>query len=130
MSKEAESGGTPAPGRVQGPVAVRQRETRHRIDTAATLRLVNIAANIEGRITDISFGGCRIQTQRPIKVGIFCRVEIEFRVEGLPVRLAGVTQAIYDEFNVGIRFLEVSGRKREQLAQIIEEIRAQRTSPG
>ena len=44
-------------------------------------------------------------------------------MEGLPFRLAGVTQAIYDPFNVGIRFLDMSDRKREQLQQLIDEIR-------
>ena len=43
-------------------------------------------------------------------------------MDGLPFRLGGVTQAIYDPFNVGIRFLDVSERKREQLTQLIGEI--------
>jgi hypothetical protein len=50
-------------------------------------------------------------------------VETQFRLDGLPFRLAGVTQAIYDPFNVGIRFLDLSERMREQLAQLIEEIK-------
>jgi hypothetical protein len=37
-----------------------------------------------------------------------------------------VTQAIYDPFNVGIRFLDVSVRKREQLVQLIAEIKEMR----
>jgi hypothetical protein len=51
-------------------------------------------------------------------------VETEFRIEGLPFRLGGVTQAIYDPFNVGIRFLDMSERKLEQLLQLIDEIKA------
>ena len=76
-----------------------------------------------GRILDVSLGGCHIRTDRRFPVGIFRRVEVEFRIEGLPFRLAGVTQAIYDPFNVGIRFLDMSDRKREQLQQLIDEIR-------
>jgi hypothetical protein len=49
-------------------------------------------------------------------------VEVEFRIEGLPFRFGGVTQTIYDPFNVGIRFLDLSDRKREQLLHLIEEI--------
>ena len=43
---------------------------------------------------------------------------------GISFRLGGVIQAVHDRdrFNVGIRFLEMSERKREQLAQLIEEI--------
>lgn len=77
---------------------------------------------MNGRIIDLSPGGCHILTDRRFPVGVFRRVEVEFRVEGLPFRLGGVTQAIYDPFNVGIRFLDLSDRKREQLLQLIEEI--------
>lgn len=77
---------------------------------------------MQGRILDVSLGGCHIRTDSRFPVGIFRRVEVEFRIEGLPFRLAGVTQAIYDPFNVGIRFLDMSERKREQLQQLIDEI--------
>lgn len=101
----------------------RRSEARQDIDTCAVIRLVDLAADVHGRILDISTGGCRIRTDRPFPVGIFRRVETEFRIEGLPFRLAGVTQAVYDPLNVGIRFLDMSERKREQLLQLIEEIK-------
>lgn len=97
-------------------------EPRNNVDATAIIRLVNMGADIQGRILDISSGGCRIRTDRPLQLGIFRRVETEFRLEGLPFRIGGVTQAIYDKFNVGIRFLDMSDRKREQLLQLIEEI--------
>lgn len=97
-------------------------EPRNDVDATATIRLVNMGADIPGRILDISSGGCRIRTDRPFQVGIFRRVETEFRIKGLPFRLGGVTQTIYDPFNVGIRFVDMSDRKREQLLQLIEEI--------
>jgi len=40
----------------------------------------------------------------------------------MPFRLGGVTQAIHDRHTVGIRFLDMSSRKREQLELLIEEI--------
>ena len=105
-------------------------EPRHQLDTSAVIRLVNLAADIHGRILDISIGGCHIRTDRRFPVGIFRRIETEFRFEGLPFRLAGVTQAIYDPFNVGIRFLDMSARKMEQLLQLIEEIKAHPEANG
>lgn len=110
-------------------------EPRHPVDTSAEIWLVNLAANVRGRILDISTSGCHIQTDRRFPVGIFRRVETEFRIDGLPFRLGGVTQRIYDPFHVGIRFLDLSERKREQLLQLIEEIRAheeagERSNPG
>jgi hypothetical protein len=102
----------------------RRIEPRQEVDTRAVIRLVNLLADVTGRVIDISAGGCHIRTDSRFPVGVFRRVEAEFCIEGLPLRLAGVTQAIYDPFNVGIRFLDMSERKREQLLQLIEEIRA------
>lgn len=107
------------------PSAVRRQrrfEPRHEIETNAVIHLINLAADVNGRILDLSLGGCHIRTERRFPVGVFRRVEVEFRIEGLPFRLGGVTQAIYDPFNVGIRFLDLSDRKREQLLQLIDEI--------
>jgi hypothetical protein len=57
-------------------------------------------------------------------VGIYTRVETEFRLDGLPFRLDGVIQGARDgdARNVGIRFLEMSSRKQEQVEQLIEEL--------
>ena len=100
----------------------RRFEPRHEVETSAVIRLINLAADVHGRILDLSLGGCHIRTERRFPVGIFRRVEVEFRIEGLPFRLGGVTQAIHDSSNVGIRFLDMSDRKRDQLLQLIEEI--------
>jgi hypothetical protein len=72
----------------------------------------------------MSAGGCRIRTDERFPVGIYTRVETEFRLEGLPFRLGGVIQAIQDRerFLVGIRFLDMSARKREQVEQLMQEI--------
>ena len=103
-----------------------RRETRQNVDTSAVIRLIDIAANVEGRILDLSLGGCHIRTERRFPVGIFRRVETGFRIAGLPFWLGGVTQVLYDPFNVGIRFLDMSERKREQLVQLIAEIKEMR----
>lgn len=106
------------------PQAGRERRTqvRHEVDTTATILLVNVAARLKGRILDLSLGGCRIRTDERFPVGIYTRVETEFHLEGLPFRLGGVVQSIQGKNFVGIRFLDMSDRKREQLQQLIEEI--------
>ena len=75
-----------------------------------------------GRIVDVSLGGCRIRTDERFPVGIYRRVETEFTFDGLPFRLGGVVQSLHDKFTVGIRFLDMSERKRSQLMELIEEI--------
>jgi hypothetical protein len=113
----------PAPSTNNPPSRFRACEPRHAVDTSAIVHLINLAADVQGHIRDVSLGGCHIMVERRFPVGIFRRVEVEFRMEGLPFRLAGVTQTLYDPFNVGIRFLDISDRKREQLLQLIEEIK-------
>jgi hypothetical protein len=118
----------------------RRTEPRHALDAAAVIQLVNnekgidtssgrgasagieAGARLRGRIVDLSATGCRIRTDEEFPAGIYARVETEFRAEGTPFRLAGVIQAIHERCVVGIRFLEVSARKRAQLAQLMREI--------
>lgn len=110
-----------------GPVKRERRaQARHEVDTSAVICLVNAGSRLSGRILDLSLGGCRIRTDERFPVGIYTRVETEFRLEGLPVRLGGVIQAIHDRSLVGIRFLDVSDRKRDQLEQLIEEVEEMR----
>jgi hypothetical protein len=125
VADEVESGSNAGePGQVLRSVKEMARiEPRQAVDTTAVIRLIDIAANLEGRLLDISLGGCHIRTAKRFPVGIFRRVETGFRIAGLSFWLGGVTQALYDPFNVGIRFLDMSERKREQLTQLIAEIR-------
>jgi c-di-GMP-binding flagellar brake protein YcgR len=119
----------PAPQPTASPLKTNKRERREQfreeVDTSAVIHLINVGSRLEGRILDLSPNGCRIRTDEPFPVGIYTRVETEFHLEGLPFQLAGVIQAIHDRErrNVGIRFLDMSIRKREQVEQLIEEIR-------
>ena len=118
-NKEAE----PGAGSTAKPVnSDRRAQSRHAVDTSVEVYLVHVACRLQGRIVDLSLGGCRVHTDQRFPVGIYTRVEIEFRLEGLPFRLAGVIQAIHDRHHVGIRLLDMSDRKREQLEQLIAEI--------
>jgi hypothetical protein len=106
----------------------RRAQSRVAIDTSADILLINIGCHVAGRIQDLSVGGCRIHVNERFPVGIYTRVETEFRLQGLPFRLTGVIQALYDQQRqiVGIRFLDMSDRKREQVEQLIKEMEAER----
>ncbi len=78
----------------------------------------------------MSLGGCRICTDDRFPVGIYTRVETEFYIEGLPFRLGGVVQQIYDRKTIGIRFLDLSERKRQQVQELIAEIADARAAEG
>ena len=104
------------------PPPERRQNTRLMVDDTAVIVLVKVASRLAGRILDISMSGCRIRCEQRFPVGIYTRIETEFRVEGLTFRLGGVVQAIHNRETVGIRFLDMSPRKKQQLEQLIEEI--------
>jgi hypothetical protein len=110
-----------APGE---PHELRERRTGRRepVDTSAIIHLIKIGSKMRGQIVDLSLGGCRIRTNDRFPVGIYTRVETEFRLHGQAVLLAGVIQAVHDRHQVGVRFLDVSQRKRDQLVSLIEEL--------
>ena len=101
----------------------RRSDPRYAVDTHATVLFIDVAARIGGRVLDLSMSGCRIRTDQRFPVGIYRRIEIEFSVDGLAFRLGGVIQSLHDKFTVGIRFLDLSPRKRDQLTLLMEEIK-------
>jgi hypothetical protein len=114
------AGSPPKPGSLK-----RRLGFWNEVDTAVSIHLINAESWLQGRILELSPSGCRIQTGELLPVGVYTRVETEFSLNGLPFRLDGVIQGIRDGdvSNVGIRFLEMSDRKREQVEQLIDEIR-------
>ena len=109
----------------------RRSHSRHPVDDSATIIFFKIASRLAGRIIDLSLGGCRIRCHERFPVGIYTRVEAEFRVDGISFRLGGVVQVIHDRHTVGIRFLDLSPRKRGHLEQLIKELQerlSQRTA--
>jgi c-di-GMP-binding flagellar brake protein YcgR len=116
-------------GTVPGPSQRYHREqVRHSVDTGAMIFFIDVAARAHGRILDVSLNGCCIRTEDKFPVGIYRRVETEFRIDGLPFRLGGVVQSLHDRHTVGIRFLDLSERKREHLRELMEEIEEMRQS--
>jgi hypothetical protein len=100
----------------------RRRESRLDVDGTAVLHLLNISVKMPGRILNLSMSGCGLRTNERFMLGIYRRVEVEFKLQGLPFRLAGVTQSVQGQNNVGIRFLDVSERKKGQLIELIKEL--------
>ena len=101
------------------PRSERRREARHTVDGSAVLTILSNAVHLRGRILDISMNGCQFRTDDCFPMGIYSRAEIEFQLDGLPFRLACVTQSLHRRNRVGVRFLDMSERKREQLAELI-----------
>ena len=106
---------------VARPGRERRVHNRHEIDSLARVLFLSIHSRVTGKVIDLSLGGCRIRAQQLIPVGAYRRVEVEFMVDGLPLLLPGVTQALHDKFTIGIRFVEMTDRKRNQLQAVIDD---------
>jgi len=110
---------------------VRERRAfvRYSIEAQASIVLVKSGSVLRGNILDLSLGGCRIHCHGKFPVGIYTRVETEFCVAGMPFRLAGVIQGVHGANDVGIRFLDMSSRKRDQLELLLHEIEEKLPKP-
>jgi c-di-GMP-binding flagellar brake protein YcgR len=108
----------------------RREQPRLSVNTRAVIHLIKIASEQRGRVVDLSLGGCRILTDEQFPVGIYTRIEVEFLLEGMTFRLGGVVQSFRNGNNVGIRFLDISDRKRAQLQHLVAEIEEMRALHG
>ncbi|MGH9606006.1 MAG: PilZ domain-containing protein [Terracidiphilus sp.] len=91
----------------------------------AVVRFLEGRSHLQGLIVDLKPDGCRLKSEDPVLCSLQARVELSFQMRGLPFQLAGVTSAFLDENTVDVRFLEMSGRKREELSQVLEELLAE-----
>ena len=95
----------------------------------ATLRSPQQQVNLAGALLDLSLIGCSVRTVKTLTGKLQEGVEVEFEICGLPFRLGGVIRAIYDAHSVGIQFIPLANRKREELEQAIDELGSPSTIP-
>ena len=118
----APAGSLPEAAAARSAPPERRAHVRHRIESWAILILVRSGSQLAGKIVDLSQGGCRLLLPGKFAVDLYARVEVEFGLRGQSFRLAGVIQAIHGSSSVGVRFLDVSERKRQQITELIEAL--------
>jgi len=91
-------------------------------DWSADLHFLKDGSHLHGTVVDLGMDGCGFQMAYPYAGDYPCRIEVEFKMRGLPFRLGGVTEPSGEECVVGIHFLDLSPRSQQQLAQLLEEI--------
>jgi len=104
--------------------AERRTRTRFDVDEDSQLLLVNHGLLVESRILDLSLDGCRMYTTDRFTAGLHARVELSFKINGIDFRFCGLTQWTDGQHQVGIRFVDVSARRRGDLAEVISEVEA------
>ena len=88
----------------------------------AVLHFLKDDSQLAGHMVDLSLEACMVGMNQPFARGKQVRVEVEFQMRGLHFRLLGVTKAVHGKRTVEILFLEMSGRKRGDLTQVISEL--------
>ena len=94
----------------------------------AALQMLKENCRMRGAVIGLSRDGCYFRTTQLFKGVVQIHVEVDLNVRGLHLRLAGVVEEVRDKRTVAIRFLELSYRKRAELADLIEELRQEAKS--
>lgn len=97
-------------------------------ESPAVLHVLSANTELPGTVLNLSPAGCIFKTAKPFLADIRLRVELRFQLRGLPLQLAAVVEDLYDKQTFSIRFLDLSRRKQEELAEVIEELRAHKQS--
>jgi hypothetical protein len=108
--------------------AERRTHPRHEVDEGATLLLLSQGAHVPCRVTDLSLEGCRLRTETPFLAGIRIRVEVTFNIRGFAFRFNGVTQWTFGKQVVGVLFTGVPLRRRDELAEVLSEVEAEKSA--
>jgi hypothetical protein len=91
-------------------------------DWAALVRSVQAERLFTGTLAELSLTGCCVRFTHPFAGLLNQEVEVEFEIQRLHFRLAGVPKAIHDGLMVGIQFNAMSFRRRDELTQLIAEL--------
>lgn len=90
---------------------------------SAGIRILPEGALVMGYLIDLGLGGCSIDADEPFPVEMGGRVEALIELNGLTLRLAGsVVRMEENDFRLGIKFMDVSPRKEEQIRQLMAAI--------
>ena len=73
----------------------RRKEARHTVDGSAVLTILSDARTSARTHRRYQLNGCQFRTDDCFPMGIYSRAEIEFQLDGLPFRLACVTQSLH-----------------------------------
>ena len=73
-----------------------------------------------GKLCNLGFGGCYIETISPLECG--ARAEIVLRVNALSMRAIGQVCAVRDRSGFGIEFVRMSAGAYSTLAELMEEL--------
>jgi CheY-like chemotaxis protein len=103
----------------------RRGDSRHACRLGADVYRVNGDVPYRCSLSDLSTGGCYVETTEPFASGT--HVEIVVRTLQLKLRVRGTVQTVHPGFGMGVRFSIQTAHEREQVQQLIA---CQPSEPG
>ena len=116
----------PAPTPEKQDLPERRRATRFPFTAAAEVRDLRSQASVMGRCSDLSIGGCYVDTLSPFAVGSIVKVNIERELHELEA-LAFVSYA-HPSMGMGLSFTEVRPEHQAVLRSWIAELNGEQPS--
>lgn len=116
---------TPAPpsppdnalARLRSSPGNRRTQSRHACRLGVDLYRVGVPVPNRCSLTDISSGGCYIETTSPFPAGT--RVEILVRAQDMKIRVQGVVQSVHPGFGMGVQLALNTPESHEHVQSLI-----------
>jgi hypothetical protein len=105
--------------------AERRAYPRHRLQANASVIVLGTGIVLKCHVLEVSFGGCRLFSEREIVLEEDESVEVEFAGRGYPLRLTAKTKLKPDQHVVGLEFVNASARTLARLHDLIAELEAE-----
>lgn len=102
------------------PFTERRSHARYVCDGGVEVRTEGSNAGFWGTLTDISLGGCYIQTFSPLPAGTQLAMRIQTKVSEF--RCAGVVQASHPGVGMGVSFTEFGDGQRVLLEALMKSL--------
>jgi hypothetical protein len=112
----------PAPPAAANASAEQRRRPRYRCGGAAQVWQEGAQSPQSGTLSEISTGGCFIETTWPLPIGT--HIELHLKTHEVEVEVKGVVGYLDPSGGMGIVFSQVSSEAREHLQQLIDRLAA------
>lgn len=96
----------------------RRRSERLNISVGARIRSASDAATMNTYTSDLSIGGCYIETARPFKTGTCLEIDLAIRSERFSAK--GIVRASYPGVGMGIQFLDLPWQEMRILHDLLD----------
>lgn len=98
----------------------RRRYTRHKCEGRAGLVVAGTDVETAGMLSDVSQGGCYVETMSPLSVGTSVRATLEVRE--IRIEAEAVVCASHPVIGMGLRFVQLDEENEARLQRLLAEL--------